>query len=471
MKFWVSIVALIFIVLSVSVFIQSSQVKNLMYNQQAQFYIYEAQEVATMIKNEPSQDIVNERLRILTQFLDATIITIDENKNINRIQNPHKNSTPSSIDLTKNFLNQLWKGENIVYTGKVSTEPQEVFLTAIPIKEGNQVNGAVVIYSPIVTLNQHIFGITKISLWGAALGIVLVTIISIFLLKYLTKPLRTMEEAARSIANGEFGKRVPIVTHDEVGRLALSLNHMSVQLREKIDAIQRLDKIRQEFVSNVSHELRTPLTVIQSFSEAILDGLVKTEEEKKQYLNSILDESKRLKRLVDDLLDLRSLEFGQVMDELEMECILVSKLIHVTSGNFSSLAKEKNIELAVVPFPQEVKVLGNIDRLKQVMTNLIGNAITYTPEGGKIEVTWGVTNEKKAIIRVTDNGPGIPAEELENIWERFYKVDKSRSRKTQGTGLGLAIAKKIVELHGGDITVESTLGQGSTFNVELPVIE
>lgn len=462
---------MIFIVLSVSVFIQSSQIKNLMYNQQAQFYIYEAQEVATIIKNEPSSDIVNERLRILTQFLDATIITIDKNKNINRVQNPLKNSSPSSMNLSTSFLNQLWKGENIVYTGKVSTEPQEVFLTAIPIKEGNQVNGAVVIYSPIVTLNQHIFGITKIALWGAALGIVLVTIISIFLLKYLTKPLRTMEEAARSIANGEFGKQVPIVTHDEVGRLALSLNHMSVQLREKIDAIQRLDKIRQEFVSNVSHELRTPLTVIQSFSEAILDGLVKTEEEKKQYLNSILDESKRLKRLVDDLLDLRSLEFGQVMGELEMEYILVSKLIHVTSGNFSSLAKEKNIELTVVPFPQEVKVLGNIDRLKQVMTNLIGNAITYTPEGGKIEVTWGVTNEKKAIIRVTDNGPGIPTEELENIWERFYKVDKSRSRKTQGTGLGLAIAKKIVELHGGDITVESTLGQGSTFNVELPVIE
>lgn len=441
-----------------------------MYDQQAQFYIYEAEEVASIIKNEKSSNLVNERLSILSKFLDANLIIYNESKEIDSIQYS-KEKLP--IKLNQNFINELWQGENIIYTGQMDDNIPEIFLAAIPIiEDNNNVTGAVVIYSPINSLKQHIYGVTKISLWVALLGIIFVTLLSIFIVKNLTKPLLEMEDTARSIAEGDFGKKVPITSNDEVGRLASSLNHMSVELKEKIDAIEKLDRIRREFVSNVSHELRTPLTIIQSFSEAILDGLVKSENEKEKYVTNILGESQRLKRLVDDLLELRSLEVGEVLNSNQMEYISIPKLIYVTTENFKRLAKEKKIELIIKPGHEQITVLGHIDRLKQVMTNLLGNAITYTLTGGKIIVSWGKSNNKNEVfITVEDNGPGIPEDELDSIWERFYKVDKSRSRESQGTGLGLAITKRIIELHNGHVEVKSTVGKGSSFIIYLPIVK
>ncbi|MTI81380.1 MAG: HAMP domain-containing protein [Firmicutes bacterium] len=459
------IVALIFVVLSFSVAVQSERIKSFIYNQQAQFYIYETQEVATIIKNEQLPDIVNERLHILAQFLNATIMTYDKDGNVTRAQQSiHEGNKVLKLD--KNFLSEIWRGENIIHTGRISNYPVKVFLVAVPIIDDGKITGAVAIYSPLSFIQKNIDGIRRISLWAALLGMGLATIVSIFILRRMTKPLLNMEEVAHAIADGDFGKQVSVDSSDEVGRLASSLNNMSVQLKEKIEAIERLDKTRQEFVSNVSHELRTPLTVIQSFSEAILDGMVKTEKQRDFYLDNILQESKRLRRLVDDLLDLKALESGSVIDD--MDYVIVSKLITVTTGNFESLAQEKDIELLVKPYPKELTVYGNVDRLKQVITNLIGNAIAYTKPGGTVTIAYGKSNNNEIYISITDTGPGIATEELEQIWERFYKVDKSRARKTQGTGLGLAIAKKIIELHNGNITAESAVGKGSTFTAILP---
>ena len=445
-----------------------------MYDQQAQFYIYEAEEVADIIRNDQSADNwikAHERLGILSKFLDANLMIYDEKKNIRSFQYASEEKK-IPIELNQSYLSDLWKGENIIFTGKINDQTPDLFLAAIPIRDNSKILGAVVIYSPISSLKEHVYGITRISLWVALVGILVVTILSIFIVKNLTKPLRKMEETARSIADGNFGKQVQIVSNDEVGRLASSLNHMSIELKEKIDAIQKLDRIRREFVSNVSHELRTPLTVIQSFSEAILDGLVKSDEEKEKYLANILSESQRLKRLVDDLLDLRSLEVGKVLNPDEMEYISVAKLVHFTTDNFKRLAKEKNIKLSVQPNHSDITVFGHIDRLKQVMTNLLGNAITYTPNSGIVEVSWGeLENRHEVFIQVTDNGPGIPEEEIENIWERFYKVDKSRARESRGTGLGLAITKKIIELHEGHVEVKSKLGEGSSFSIFLPIVK
>jgi len=438
-----------------------------MYDQQAQFYIYEAEEVSSIIKNEDKIEIVQERLNILSKYLEATIIVYDNRKNISMIGHPFNQNIESNI-LKRKFLTTLWNGENIIFSGNINHQPPEVFLAGVPIKQDNRVIGAVVIYSPITPLKEHVNSISEIAIWTALLGILLVTIISIFIIQFLTKPLRIMENAAYSIAKGDYGKQVPIKSNDEVGRLAKSLNHMSLQLKDKIETLQRLDKSRKEFVSNVSHELRIPLTVIQSFSEAILDGLVKTGEERNDYLTNILNESKRLKRLVNDLLDLGTLEAGNFFAPNERESVYISKLVHFTVNNFKSLAKEKTIDLKVIPHTKEITTCGYVDRLKQVMTNLVGNAIAYTPIDGTIQIKWGEAREDRVFISITDNGSGIPKAELKKIWERFYKVDKSRSRSEQGSGLGLAIAKKIVELHGGEITVESIPGEGSTFTVFLP---
>lgn len=459
------IVTLILIVLAVSILIQSNQIKSLIYNQQAKFFIYEAEEVSSILKDESSPEVVNERVRILAQFLNATILIYDRDGDLTTAQKTQHEGHDHVI-LDQEFLAGVWQGENMVHAGKVNNYPVDVFLVAVPVKENNQITEAVVIYSPLAPLEQQIKSIRQISLWGALLGMGLATILSVFILKTMTRPLLNMEAVAHAIADGEFGKQVPMVTNDEVGKLAASLNNMSLQLKEKIEAIERLDKTRQEFVSNVSHELRTPLTVIQSFSEAILDGLVKKEMERDFYLKNILEESKRLKRLVDDLLDLKALEAGPTL--ADMEYVLISKLVMVTAGNFMSLAREKDIELNVTIKDKEVTVYGNIDRLKQVMTNLIGNAIAHTQPGGRVEIKEEQKDDR-VLLSVADNGPGIPQEEIEHIWERFYKVDKSRARGAGGTGLGLAIARRIVELHGGTVTVESVLSQGSVFTVDLPI--
>jgi len=188
---------------------------------------------------------------------------------------------------------------------------EEIFLAAVPIRKDGRILGAVIVNSPLPALNRQISGILSIAVIGALLGIFLATVLSVFISRKLTGPLVEMKKTAQAIAGGDFGRQLNVSSDDEVGHLAQSLNRMSSQLQEKIEAIERLDRVRQEFVSNVSHELRTPLTIIQGFSEAVLDGLVKTKKQQEFYLINIIDETRRLRSLVDDLLDLKALEAGK----------------------------------------------------------------------------------------------------------------------------------------------------------------
>lgn len=222
----------------------------------------------------------------------------------------------------------------------------------------------------------------------------------------------------------------------------------------------------KELLSDVSHELRTPLTVIQGFSEAVLDGLVKSKEQEQHYLKLIIDETVRLRRLVDDLLDLKGLEAVETFDE--MDYVVLNKLVQISVERLKPLAESKEIELEVILPQDQVTIWGNSDRLKQVLTNLVDNAIKHSEFGTKVKIQLGYEKDW-ASIAVMDSGPGIPQEELENIWERFYKVDKSRSRRGTGTGLGLSIVKKIIEMHKGKVLARSRIGQGTVFTVYLPL--
>ncbi|MBC2723932.1 MAG: HAMP domain-containing histidine kinase, partial [Desulfosporosinus sp.] len=211
-----------------------------------------------------------------------------------------------------------------------------------------------------------------------------------------------------------------------------------------------------------------PLTVIQGFSEAVLDGLVKSKEQEKLYLSNIIDESERLRRLVDDLLDLKGMEAAKTFDE--MEYVVMNKLAQITVERLRNMANSKEINLTLSVPEQTITIWGNIDRLKQVLTNLLDNAIKHSEVGGAVRVELGM-EYNCTFISVENSGHGIPREELENIWERFYKVDKSRSRRGTGTGLGLSIVKKIIEMHGGKVSAESEPGHGAVFTVYLPLTE
>ncbi|WP_338825294.1 Sensor histidine kinase ResE [Moorella humiferrea] len=239
----------------------------------------------------------------------------------------------------------------------------------------------------------------------------------------------------------------------------------AVAIIQDITDRKKLEQLRQEFLAGVSHDLRTPLTFIQGYAEALADGLAAGEKERQEYINIILAEAVRLRRLVDDLLELNKMAAGQL--PLEMAVIDVKELLAGVVRKFRPLLAEQGLELELEMPPSLPTVRADAGRLEQVMTNLLDNARNHTPPGGRIKVTAGQV-DKDIKVSVIDTGSGIPAEDLPYIWERFYKVDKSRSRRDGGSGLGLAIVKSLVEAHGGRVEVESQLGKGSTFSFYLP---
>lgn len=229
---------------------------------------------------------------------------------------------------------------------------------------------------------------------------------------------------------------------------------------------QRLDNMRREFVANVSHELRTPLTTIKSYVETLLDGAIDDRDTSNQFLEVIETETNRMTRLVKDLLELSKMDYQQI--EWKREHISLDNLIRELVRKISIEAKNKNQTLEYFMTSSVPDILADRDRIEQVLLNIISNAIKYTGEGGKISVYLGKVHNG-AYVKVVDNGIGIPEKDLPRIFERFYRVDKARTRESGGTGLGLSIAKEIIEAHGGSIVIESKIGMGTEVVVNLPI--
>lgn len=243
-------------------------------------------------------------------------------------------------------------------------------------------------------------------------------------------------------------------------------------LLQEVTEIRRLEKIRSEFVANVSHELKTPVAAVRGFAETLLGGGVTDEKTARSFLQIIYDENERLNRLIGDILELSKIESKRV--QLECSPVHLIEFFDSVLGTLSKVAEKKKISLSA-NVPEELFMEGDEDKLRQIFMNLLSNAINYTHEGGSVKVT--VDNGQKAdgtetvVFTVSDTGMGIPRKDLPRIFERFYRVDKARSRSSGGTGLGLSIVKHLVELHRGTITVESDLGIGSSFILELPLLQ
>lgn len=238
-----------------------------------------------------------------------------------------------------------------------------------------------------------------------------------------------------------------------------------VAVLQDVTQARKLEHLRREFVANVSHELRTPLSYLQGFTEAILDGVIQEPEEQEKYLNIILDETLRLRRLVNELLDLSQMESGQFTFKKEKISLtdLIDRVIKKVSPNLNKKQVAIKCQLGEIPL-----IMADEDRIEQVLINLIDNALKYTPQGEEILVSC-IKNNDNITVTVKDHGPGIPEEEIGFIWDRFYKVDKSRSRDKGGTGLGLAIVKSIIEAHGGKVAAHNCPEGGTEFYFCLPL--
>lgn len=239
----------------------------------------------------------------------------------------------------------------------------------------------------------------------------------------------------------------------------------AVMVLRDVTEERQSDKLRKDFVANVSHELRTPISMIQGYSEALIDDIAQSPEERSEMATIVHEESLRMGRLVQDLLDLARMEAGHV--QLHKSPVNMTHFIQRMHRKFAGLFKEKHILFAEV-LPEERTLLSvDEDRLEQVFTNLIDNAIRHTPERGKVTVRMERT-ESYVRIDIQDSGTGIPESDLPFIFERFYKADKARTRGLSGTGIGLAIVKNLVEAHGGSVSAQSKEGEGTTFSIILP---
>ena len=293
-------------------------------------------------------------------------------------------------------------------------------------------------------------------IWGGLIAAAGALIITFFLSRRILAPVKALTSAAKRLGRGDFSQRVHVKDRGELGELANTFNSMASDL-------ERTEQLRQNMVADVAHELRTPLSNIKGYLEAMCEGVIESDTDTIRSLN---EEATLLSRLVDDLQELSLAEAGELKLIYLREDI--GKLIQQTVAGVQTEATAKELSVSI-DLPDKLPLV-NIDshRISQVLRNLLENAVAHTARGDTITVT-ARQQENYLEVAVTDTGEGIPAENLPNIFERFYRVDKSRARVSGGSGLGLTIAKRLVEAHGGKIEVQSEVDKGSRFSFTLPL--
>lgn len=348
---------------------------------------------------------------------------------------------------------QLLRGEAVVMIRSHPHFNQNVLGIAVPLFSRDELSGAILLTMPLSEVEEPFKNIGPYLLVAILFVIVIILFIGNRVINYLVKPLEAMKDGAMTMASGDFSMRIDDWNrNDELGELARSFNALAISL-------EKVEENRREFLANVSHELRTPLSYMKGYVEAIEEGVIDDQEAMK----IIKHEISRLERLVHDLLDLAQLEGDSY--PLKREPVAFAQLIDDVIETMKWLAEKKEIVLHR-ELDEQIIVYGDRDRLEQVVRNLLDNAIKFTPSRKKVVVTLEA-ERAFAKLTVADEGIGIPENELNAVTERFYRVDKARSRKTGGTGLGLAIVKEIIKKHGGELKLSSKLGKGTKATVLL----
>ncbi|WP_010530849.1 ATP-binding protein [Lentibacillus jeotgali] len=576
-KLAITILLLVSFVLFILTILLLGFFENFHVNEAEEDMMQTATKVSQMVEQYDNQKLPLENAELLKDpvsrvaivYGDGTFRTSDStDSDLNKLD-------PQWLRNDEDLVNVFRNGEDVQKETTLPNTDVKAMIVGTPINP----NGAVFIYQSLDIVNQTKADTTKIIFLAAGIAIVLTTIFAFFLSTRITSPLIKMREAALDLTRGEFNTKVPILTHDEIGELAMAFNRMGRQLKFHINALRqekeqfssivssmadgvitlnrngdmlvtnspaeqfieklyyengiesgdgnpkspeplgdilqnviqdekemireinaqgrtwvmimtplydqsyvrgavavirdmteerRLDKMRQDFIANVSHELRTPISMLQGYSEAIVDDVADSKEEKNDLAQIIHEESLRMGRLVNELLDLARMEAGQTM--LNKENVDTGKFLDRILKKFRGLAEESKVQLISKNHLSISHISMDADRMEQVFTNLIDNAIRHTNEQGFVKVTAENTDTELK-VSIEDNGSGIPEEDIPFVFERFYKADKSRTRngKKKGTGLGLAIAKNIVETHEGTINVKSMMDEGTTFEIRIPL--
>ncbi len=397
----------------------------------------------------------------------------------------------------------IWRTLTPIVIERKTTESDEALLFSALGNSNNTVReslGYAVLDVSLESMNRdlssatrHAIAITIVMIFFGALGIV-------YLVKSVANPIQFLAKVTRAVAEGNLNQDVPINRSDEIGILANSFTHMIQQLqisREKIEGWNRelemkvaertseleekhkelakayeelktLDKAKDDFLSLVSHELRTPLSSILLYSEMLFDGLADSEEDRNQFLTTVIDSCKRLTRLINDVLDLSKIEAGRM--PFNIEDLHIKSLISETLSSIRPKLESKSLDFNYDQVNADIHLWGDKDKIIQVLTNITSNAIKFTPEGGSISISADDYDKKMGIIAIKDTGKGIKKEDIPRVFDRFSQLE-SIDHHSEGTGLGMTISKSIIEKLGGDIWLESEPGKGTTVFFTLPNIK
>jgi len=393
----------------------------------------------------------------ISEIIDSTIFLVDKEGQCYYSVGEQNNAPKNGYIINKNVFLKATKGK-YVETGNLSGALGErCFIVGYPIDINGAQSGVVFASISLKQSNTYTTEIFKITLY-AGLIVLLIAFISTYLASaQLTKPLRQMAAVVKRVESGDFSAKLSLERQDEIGLLADAINKMVI-------SIGALEGMRREFISSVSHELKTPMTTISGFIDGILDGTIKPEEQSK-YLRIVSDETKRLSRLVNSMLQLSRLESEEM--KLNKTTFNISDMIISVFLSFEQKIDEKNLTISGLDLLQPISITADKDLVYQVVYNLTENAIKFSNEGGEISVVCGA-NKQNVNFSIKNTGDGLNSQEMVKIFDRFYKTDRSRSKDKTGMGFGLYIVKTIINLHNGKINVSSALGEYTQFDVTLP---
>ena len=409
-----------------------------------------------ILRNDPNSSFF---IRSYSEQMEARILVIDRNGNVTA--DSFEENWLIGQTLTYEEVDAALKGEEATGIYILDTG-ERVLYAVVPVVREEKIAGAVLLVTSPEEIYATLDGIRQLITMFSIAGGVLALLVSLFLSNQLTDPVNKLTAAVRRLSEGHLDQRVDVGSNDEIGILAADFNEMAAKLEEA-------DRTLRDFLADASHELKTPLSSIKVLSQSLIDSQEQDPAVYRDFLQDISSETDRMAALVNDMSELTKLQ-GDIDRPVPLKNLQVEGLLNHIKGLVQGDALQKGLDIwvQVGEYGQNSWPL-NQDLFTHIMLNLVSNAIRFTPDGGRVTVSADIEGEE-LVVRVQDTGIGISQEELPHIYDRFYRVAQDRNRDTGGTGLGLAITRQAVLRHGGTIDVESTPGDGTTFEVRFPYI-
>lgn len=470
-KLWSGIILTILCILIMSMFFQTGFLYSFYYDQR----VKEVEKVGQDIARALGRNEYNFNIPYVEAIRDVNdmILVTDESGRIDYVTgtNEYRQGWVFGLKYLDEILdgkkirdeNKMLKGLNSLIIGVPIKRTQiplwdvkqrQLFENESDEKTLQEIIGAVYIITPLGPLETTIQAIRRQFLFILVGAVIIASVIALYLSHSFSEPLIEINEAAKEIAKGNYNTKIELRSSYEIITLGETINNLARQL-------SRVEQIRREFIANVSHELRTPLSYLKGYAEILIDGLAETDSDKDKYLNIILEESERLGKMVDEILNLSQIEAGSI--QLKLSSFSIDAVIRRTIDKMLPLAANRDISIKFNKIDDDLLLcLADENRIKQVLINLLANAVKHSYDHSNILISSYRMNDR-IYVCVRDFGEGISEEDLPFIWDRFYTTGKSYDKSIEGIGLGLSIIKSIINAHGCDISVNSVKGEGTEF--------